>query len=269
MNTLLLLFSYALTFPQQSDIYLEVVGKADPKQNWAFFAPHENEFVANQYVAKQINQKGGVFIVVRQSGERLIKLKIDQAIVKVDPNRMFTNLGRISSIKKHNPNLDPQSNIFKKSLERTKHLSAFVLTAMGGESKAKTWVAIHNNTNGYDDDGKNGIGNVSIIRYQKKLKSGANYLIDVATSQRDEDDLYFVTDKKDFNAMKKNSWNVVLQHPQVAHLTDEDDGSLSVYAEMKGLRYINIEAERMNNGVGKDHLPVQKQMVDFIFTLLQ
>ena len=269
MNSLLLLLSQALIFPQQTDIYLEVVGDANSNPNWAFFAPHENEFVVNEYVAKQIGDKGGVFVVMRQDGERLIKLQIDQTIVEVDPNRIFTHLGRTASIKKLNPDLHPQSKIYKQATERAKKLSKFVLTAMGGDTKPKTWVAIHNNTNGYDDDGKNGIGTISIVRYQHKLDTGAKYLIDVATSTNDEDDLYFVTNRHDFEAMKDNSWNVVLQNPDVAHDADEDDGSLSVYAEMKGFRYINVEAERSSNGFGENHYQIQKQMVDFTFSLLE
>ena len=168
MNSLILLLSHALIFPQQTDIYLEVVGEANNNQNWAFFAPHENEFVVNEYVANQIADKGGVFVVLRQAGERLIQLKIDQTVVEVDPNRIFTHLGRTASINKHNPDLDPQSKIYKQATERAKKLSEFVLTTMGGDTKPKTWVAIHNNTNGYDDDGKNGIGTISIVRYQLK-----------------------------------------------------------------------------------------------------
>ena len=236
-------------------------------QQWAFFAPHENEFVANAYVAKKVTEKGGVFVVLRQAGERLIQLKINQLTVQVDPNRIFTDRGIIASIKKNNASLDPQSDTFTAACERAKQLSQFILAALGRESKSSTWVAMHNNTNGYDDDGKNGIGNVSIIRYQQKLSAGAQYLIDVAVGEQDEDDLFFVTSRDDFEAMKINGWNAVLQNPNVANDAEEDDGSLSVYAAMKGLRYINVEAERISDGFGEDHLQVQQQMVDFTFSL--
>jgi hypothetical protein len=267
---LALLLSQALTFAEQPDIYLETVGKITPEHNWSFYAPHENEHVVNQYVANQVNKRGGIFIVIRQKGQRLIELTIDNKVISVDPNRIFTDLGRQATIKKLNPSLPPQSLTFNKALIRSKKLSLFVLTTMGGEKNKRTWVAIHNNTNGYAKDGKNGLGNVSIIRYQKKLDNGAQYLIDVAGHKsKDEDDLFFVTDANDFNAMDKRGWNAVLQNPSVAHDIDEDDGSLSVYAEMKGFRYINVEAERKDKLFGEDHLEVQTKMVNFTFDLLQ
>ncbi|GHF83349.1 hypothetical protein [Thalassotalea marina] len=269
MHNLLFALSSALTFPQQSDIYLEVVGSNNDAKDWAFFAPHENENVANQYVAEQIIAKGGVFVVLRQNGERLITLEIDNKKVVVDPNRIFTEIGRFATIAKLNPNIAKQPTLVAKAEQRAKQLSEFVLETLSGKEPPNTIVAVHNNSNGYTGDNKHGIGNVSIIRYQSKLTAGAQYLIDVAKGQYDEDDLYFVTNTADFNQMKSSGWNAVLQNPEVAHIPEEDDGSLSVYAEMKGYRYINVEAERITDGFGEDHLDVQMKMVDFTFALLE
>lgn len=269
MHNLLFALSSALTFPQQSDIYLEVVGSNNDAKDWAFFAPHENENVANQYVAGQIIAKGGVFVVLRQNGERLITLEIDNKKVVVDPNRIFTEIGRFATIAKLNPNIAKQPTLVAKAEQRAKQLSEFVLETLSGKEPPNTIVAVHNNSNGYTGDNKHGIGNVSIIRYQSKLTAGAQYLIDVAKGQHDEDDLYFVTNTADFNQMKSSGWNAVLQNPEVAHIPEEDDGSLSVYAEMKGYRYINVEAERITDGFGEDHLDVQMKMVDFTFALLE
>lgn len=269
MHNLLFALSSALTFPQQSDIYLEIVGNNNDAKDWAFFAPHENENVANHYVAEQIIDKGGVFVVLRQNGERHITLEIDNKRILVDPNRIFTEIGRFATISKLNPDIAKQPSLVAKAEQRAKQLSEFVLNALSGTEPPNTIVAVHNNSNGYTGDNKHGIGNVSIIRYQSKLASGAQYLIDVATGQHDEDDLYFVTNMADFNQMKTSGWNAVLQNPEVAHIPEEDDGSLSVYAEMKGYRYINVEAERMTEGFGENHLATQMKMVDFTFTLLE
>ena len=270
MNILLLLLSHALIFPEQPDIYLEIVGQNSAEKNWAFYAPHEDENVANRYVAQQISKQGGIFVVMRQSGKRLVNLSVGKQHVKLDPNRMFTHKGRVDSIKKLNPTLAPQSSTFNQAVQRAENLSLFVLKAMGGDKQAnRTWVAIHNNTQGYDNDGNNGVGNISIKRYQKKLAANAQYLIDVTASNHDEDDLFFITDKDDFEQMKKHKWNAVLQNPNVAHDPSEDDGSLSVYAEMKNIRYLNVEAEREYNGLGQNHLLIQKKMVDFTFSLLE
>lgn len=269
MHNLLFVLSQALVFPQQPNIYLEVVGDNNSTKDWAFFAPHEDEFVSNQYVAKKIMDKGGVFVVLRQKGNRLIVLDIDGEKVKIDPNRMFTQHGRMESIKKSNPSLADQKLLINKAEQLAAILSQFVLNALSGDKPPTALIAMHNNSNGYEGDGNKGIGDVSIVRYQKKLASGANYLIDVSNGQYDEDDLYFLTDKKDFKTTAEHGWNAVLQSPNVAYDPNEDDGSLSVYAEMKGYRYINVEAETITNGFGEDHLTVQTKMVDFVFSLLE
>ena len=272
MFALLLVLSHALSFPEQGDIYLEVTGKYTSDTPWVFFSPHENEFVANDYVAKQVNNKGGVFYVLRQNGQREINFifNADEQRVKIDPNRMFTDKGIKASIKKLNATLDPQSHLFSQAVNRAHALKAFILKKLGTD---KTWIAVHNNTDGYEGDDKGGLGDVSIVRYQTKLNQGEHYLIDVsyrALTQHnvDEDDLYFVTEQQDFDVMSNKPWNVLLQNPIVTSDPEEDDGSLSVYAQMHNIRYINIEAERAEGNIGSNHLEVQKKMVDFIYTLL-
>ena len=269
MHTLLFAISSALTFPQLPNIYLEVVGNNDSSSDWAFFAPHETEFVANKYVAKQINNKGGVFVVLRQQGKRLVTFDIDNNKVSIDPNRMFTKRGRLASLNKLNSRHRKNLSLINKAEKRAEQLSLFVLAALSGKKPPTTIVAMHNNSNGFDGDGHNGIGNVSIVRYQSKLASGAQYLIDTSSGKDDEDDLYFVTNKNDFSDMKAKGWNAVLQNPNVSIDPEEDDGSLSVYSEMKGYRYINIEAERVTDGFGTDHLSKQIEMVNYTFSLLE
>ncbi|MGL1958418.1 MAG: hypothetical protein OCD00_13995 [Colwellia sp.] len=268
MFELLFVLSHALVFPEQKDIYLEVVGQNKSTEHKIFFAPHENEHVSNNYVAQQVLVYGGKFLVLRQRGQRLIALKIAQQEVFIDPNRMFTDLGIKQSIKKLNPNLNLQSMIYKDAIKRAKLLGQFVITSLGGLNTKNTWVAVHNNTQGYTGDGKGGVGNVSIERYQKKLANGANYLIAVSQLRGDEDDLFFVTKKSDYAQITANQWNAVLQNPRVTTDIDEDDGSLSVYAQMHNIRYINIEAEVQQGNLGEDHFSKQKQMVDFTFSLI-
>ncbi len=269
MSTTLLLLSQLISFSAQSDIQLEVTGDINDGKNWVFFAPHEDEHVAHDFVKRKIDQHGGAFIILRQQGNREITLNVNNKQLRVDPNRIFTKAGRLSTLKKLNPKHANNHNLLQQAEQRAKQLSEFIIASMGGVDPDKTWVAMHNNTNGYDNDGKNGIGTISIERYQKKLDAGAKYLIDVTHSKQDEDDLFFVTDRQDFTQMQQHRWNAILQNPAVAHIVDEDDGSMSVFAEMKGIRYINIEAERHYKGVGKDHKQVQQQMIDFTFSLFE
>jgi hypothetical protein len=257
-----------IIFPSQPNIKLEVVGQAAGNPNWAFFAPHENENVVNDYVTQQIIERGGVFVILRQDGKRLLRFDIDPFEVKLDPNRIFTKQGRRNNIIKHNPKLRTNTYVFHRAMRLSAALSELIISHLGGTDPSRQWVAIHNNTQGYLGDNKQGIGNVSITQYQQKLANGDSSIIAVSKQHRDEDNLFFVTEFQDFNALKQNGWNAVLQHPQVVTDPSEDDGSLSVYAQKLGIRYINIEAERSTNNFGENHLIEQKQMLDFILRRL-
>jgi len=259
--------SQALTFPAQDDIYLEIIGDPQTAKAQIFYAPHENEAVANHYVASKIEKFGGALIIMRQQGTRNITLHINNNKVYVDPNRIFTKAGIRSSIKKLNPKLKNDSTIFRLAVERAFQLGKFVLTQLQEKSSAPTWVALHNNTEGFEGDNNQGRGDVSIYRYQAKLSKGASFLIDVNVGyDQDEDNLFYVTKPEDFELMRKYHWNVVLQNPIVTTDPKEDDGSLSVYAQMHNIRYINVEAERQDvDKLGKNNTETQQEMIDFIY----
>lgn len=268
MNLLFLLLSQIIALPEQTNIKLELVGQATQHPNWAFFAPHENENVANAYVIEQIEQHGGVFVILRQEGKRLIHLDIEPFQVKIDPNRIFTEQGRRKNIIKLNPKLRLNTYVFHRAMRRSAALAQLIVNNLGSTDPSRTWVAIHNNTQGYQGDKKHGIGDISIQKYQNRLAQGAQFLIAVSEHQGDEDDLFFVTEQDDFRALQQGGWNAVLQHPQVVTNPKEDDGSMSVYAQKQGIRYINIEAERRTNNIGENHLSEQKQMIDLVFSRL-
>jgi len=264
--------SHALLFPSQNNIYLEVVGEPKTSQTQIFYAPHESESVGNAYVAQKIKKLGGAFIIMRQQGSRNITLHIKKQNknhnVYVDPNRLFTIAGIKSSIKKLNPELSGDDLLFQQAVKRAERLGKFVLKQLTSPKKSVTWVAMHNNTEGFEGDHNHGRGNVSIHRYQDKLGKGENFLINVNIADyHDEDNLFYVTQAIDFNIMRKYHWNVVLQNPIVTSDPNEDDGSLSVYAQMNNIRYINIEAERKDSNFGEDSTNTQQEMVDFVYYL--
>ena len=250
-------------FPQQPDIYLEVIESRDYRGDVFFFAPHENERVVNGYLAEKIAASKGRFVILRQNGERHLKIAVGDTHFEVDPNRIFSKRGAANSLLRLNSQLKKGSRIYRKALKRSLALGRFILKQAGPRGKHKTIVAIHNNTDGYSGDGKGGKGTISIHRYRKKLEAGARYIKEIHQGTADEDDLFFITSPKHMEVMKKTGWHVLLQHPQVATIKDEDDGSLSVLSEKKGWPYINIEAQR-----DPDHLEEQKQMVDFVYDLV-
>ena len=251
-----------LKFPEQPDIRLAVYEREDNRAPVYFLAPHQNERVINRYLRKKVKREGGKFLVIRQSGRRHLFLKFDEGVFEVDPNRIFTPRGARASLLLENPDLDAESELFQRVHLRAIGVGLFIIQQMGGLAPGSTVVAIHNNTDGYDDDGQGGKGTISIHRYQKLMERGAAFIKDMHLGRGDEDDLFFITSPDDFAAMKAAGWHVILQHPQVADLEDEDDGSLSVLAEKRGLRYINIEAQRKWFA---NHRRVQRRMTDFVF----
>jgi len=252
-----------LTFPEQPDIYLEIHGAMEPANKVYYLAPHQPEHVINRYLARKVKKRGEKFLVLRQNGDRHIFLKLDENTVEVDPNRIFTPRGCESTLRRQNPRLESKPDLLAKAKVKAVRLGEFIMEHMGGISKGSVIVAIHNNTDGYDGDGKNGVGTVSIDRYQKRMDSGAKYIKAVHAGSHDEDDLFFITDQDDFDLLSNQGFNVILQHPQVADLEDEDDGSLSVLSEMRGVRYLNVEAQR-----DPDHRRRQKKMIKALFKLL-
>lgn len=258
-----------LAFPLQPDIGVEKFGEGPAPI--VFFAPHENEYLVNDHLAQRLDRGDeGLFLIMRQRGKRHVYLSVDGQEILLDPNRMFTRAGVQSSLSSLNPEIEPTSPLFRKARSKAVALGRFVLSQLGLPRDGTMIIAIHNNTDGYDGDGKAGIGTISINRYIAKQVSGARYIADVYVGTGDEDDLFFVTSPDDFAMMSKDDWNVILQNPKVAVIPDEDDGSLSVYAEMYGMRYVNIEAQRASDeGVGEDHTRTHQDMLNYLLAKLR
>lgn len=256
-------------YPAQPDIFLEIVDR-DPADSILFFAPHQDEAVLNTVIARRVKHTRARFVVVRQRGERHLFLSVGGEELLLDPNRMFTPCGAEDSVRGLNESIDVDPAVMEDAVQRAYDLGLFVLDHLSTQASKPTWVAVHNNTDGFDHDGKNGEGTVSSIRYQMRLDFGARFLVDVFHSDQDEDDLFFVTKPSDHEYFGWRGFNSVLQNPEVAVLEDEDDGSLSVLAEKMDVRYVNIEAERFNpdSGKGVDHAFTQTHMLDAVISLL-
>ena len=56
MLSLLFASSLAVSFPEQDDIYLEVIGNEKTINHKVFFAPHDDEHVINEYLAEKVSK---------------------------------------------------------------------------------------------------------------------------------------------------------------------------------------------------------------------
>jgi hypothetical protein len=96
-------------------------------------------------------------------------------------------------------------------------------------------IALHNNRNdGY-----------SLASYRVDSIYEAEALAIYVGLHHDPDDFYFVTERRIFEILQPNHYHIVLQDNQKM----TDDGSLSVYCGIRGIHYVNVEAQHKH---GKD-----------------
>lgn len=173
---------------------------------------HGNETTARDVLKEHGKTFAGVYYFV-QSDTRNVAV----GDCLIDPNRMFTAVGARKSLERWNG--DKSKEQIEASLkllarDRERFLRA-VSPPRGG-----VLIAMHNNSEGYS------IRDELAISDQVHMPDGGN-----------PRDFMLATDPKDFEAIAKGSFNVVLQKT-----VRGDDGSFSVLAASRGIRYVNIEA---------------------------
>ncbi len=180
---------------------------------------HDNEVTARTAAETVLEESGGSFLTLKNSGNRLLSYNVNKKKYLADPNRIFSLPGRRSTLQ-----LLSRYN-YGAALQLLRFANFFVQQIEG----AGTIVGVHNNT-----DGK-----YSVLSYARGGTHSKDAREAYISDGRDPDDFYITTDDSVFQQLKAKDFNVVLQHnTRVA-----DDGSLSVYYGRKGLSYINVEAE--------------------------
>jgi hypothetical protein len=183
---------------------------------------HEDENTAVQAATEFLDSTGkGCFVTLKHGMGRNISFNIGEAKYTFDPNRIYTENGRIATLKRFGQSSDS-------AFQAITRLSAlFTSSYIDGN---RLIVALHNNTNE---------GGLTIKSYQ----NGGAYANDASmvfvNKSQDVDDFFYTTSEQAFVFFKSLGFNVLLQNND----TVTDDGSLSVYAGLKGMDYINIEAE--------------------------
>lgn len=158
----------------------------------------------------------------------------------VDPNRIFTKKGAEASLRRNSDSLHPAA---LRSVNRhaRKLLRRFV-------KKSQYVVALHNNTE----------ENYSVSGYAPGGPDAGDVEQLYINDTMDRDNFFYTTDPGFFQFAADNKINVVLQKPGLVN----DDGSLSVYCGLKGISYINIEAQH-------GHLDMQTRMTRLVLQYLQ
>jgi hypothetical protein len=210
-----------------------------PMPGISFVHVHEDETTAVE-VMKQfmLETNRGCLVTIQCQKKRMVSFGLGDSIYSFDPNRIFTPAGLAATLRKNGAFSDSAANKVK--------ALATNLTRNHVDSQQLV-VALHNNS----DNG------TLTIRSYSKVGVFAKEADKVYISKKlDVDDFILTTDYRAFDYLSKRGFNVLLQAKNAT-----DDGSLSVYAQQKGIPYINIEAQL---GHAQQQMAMLKAVVEYI-----
>ena len=206
---------------------------------FVYFNLHDNENTSVQATIAFIKKHGGYFVEIKAQDRRLITFTLNGNQYTFDPNRIFTDDGIKKTLKKYGDYSEDAHQAITLFVES---LLEFIVT-----DSLETIIAVHNNTD----------SNYSIKSYLKGRDEENNAKDSYLNPNMDPDDFFYVTNEEQFDFFKAKQYNVILQDETKVI----DDGSLSVYCRIHGIRYINVEAQH-------GHLKEQKEMLSFVRDLL-
>lgn len=238
-------FRCAIVFAQQTDdavflcqdtVHIISINNADSLSTIYFINVHEDESTGIKAVKDFLQNNHGVFSYLHHKQTRNISFNCDGNTYTFDPNRIYSDSGRMATLKKLS-----QYNLRADSL-----VKYFAMQVLKKLDSAKHIVALHNNTD----------ENYSIKSYLQGGSEAGNAAKIYINKKNDADDFVFTTDEKIFKACKKLKLNVALQDNEHC----KDDGSLSVYFGKLHISYTNIEAQH-------GHLEMQEELVEKIWEM--
>ncbi|QIL40952.1 hypothetical protein G7074_17780 [Pedobacter sp. HDW13] len=252
ISALLLNLAIITAFTLNSDISFRLGTKtcvAKYKENKAGIATllslHDNENTAIDAFNDLPNDTSFNLFEIHQNNVRVLTCNVNNKNYDFDPNRIFSDIGIDSTLKKYNSGV---TKFPAAVIKQIKTFSADLLKAYVARNQNTYIISIHNNTNE---------GALSLTDYIKPNKYHQEAKAFFKAEGKDLDDFFLVTTLNDFNYLKGLNENVVLQSDNPT-----DDGSLSVYCAKNKIPYINIEAE---NG----HKAEQLAMLKAVYSLLK
>ena len=233
--------------PVTSNVHTLMVGQTTlmvpqhraPGSDLTYFNMHDDENTSVEAAQMLIARHGGQVVELQHSGGRYLNFMVGADTFRVDPNRIFTDLGIETTLAR-------ESTYHPDAHNAVRQFAESLLTILD-LAEASIVITLHNNSD----------ENYSALSY---LPSGP-YAIDAAAVHlepgADPDDFFFVTDPLLYEAFKKAGFNAVLQDNAQA----TDDGSLSVYCGQHGLPYVNVEAQH-------GHVEEQLRMLETLYAYL-
>ena len=222
----------------QSTIQIKTEYFQPVHQGIYFVNLHSNETTSIEATTSYLTNIGGSLLQLVHGEVRYVNFLLNNISYKIDPNRIFTPLGRKETLKKNSTY----------NLQAEKETAQFADTILAQLQNPRLIVAMHNNT---DKD-------FSITSYTKGKNEAINAADVYINNAMDADDFVYTTERSIFEHLKKQQINVVLQKIKGF----KDDGSLSIYCGIKHIPYINIEAQ-------EGHKEQQLQMLQALTAILE
>ena len=209
----------------------------DVKDKVLFLNVHEDEITSIQATEAYAQEHPVHFVRIVHEKTRRLNFKFKNKDFSVDPNRIFTAKGRRKTMKDGD----------RFSFGASKQVKAFAAEFLRYLQSRDVVIAMHNNTD----------VNYSIKSYLPHGDEAQNTAEVYVTDRMDPDDFVYTTDKVYYDKLKAKDINVILQDNKKF----VNDGSLSVYCGLNGIRYINIEAQ-------KGHFDEQLQLIRDVMSIL-
>lgn len=225
-------------FAGDTKLQLEFKTKEE-NSSMIFINLHDDENTCIDAFSEWYDDCGGTYFHLINRGERNVVFTVSGHEGEFDPNGIFSSQGIERQLKKNNC-FNPKSEA------AVKKFSEDFLELLDLNSHDFV-ISLHNNSD----------GNFSVHSYIADTSRLYDALEFNLSRSQDEDDFFIVTERKFFEPLKRNDFNVVLLNPA----SPEDDGSLSDYCNKHGIDYINVEAQ-------DGHLEEQKAMIEFVIKKL-
>jgi hypothetical protein len=221
----------------ESTVHVRSVEK--PGGNLTFVNVHDDENTSVQAGLVNLEQFGGRLIELKHSGKRILRFNVEGEMFAVDPNRIFSDAGITSTLKRHSQYSEAAHSAVR---EFTRQFFEHYKL-----DDVPVFVALHNTVDG---------------RFSIKSYAEGGRLSDEASATHINErqslfNFFFVTDRRFFDYLKDRNHNVALQD----NATVTDDGSLSVYFASRNVPYINVEARLGNLSEQVEMLRVLREML--------
>jgi len=205
-----------------------------------FINLHENENTSVKAAEEYLFENGGRLVRLQTAGLRNVTFQLSNQAYSFDPNRIYSPAGRQATLTALSGTTD---SIAEEAVEifSNKILDLYV-------NNSPLVIALHNNTD----------ENLSVLSYKNDQASIENSGFTYVSTVMDPDDFILTTDTTIFNLLKAKNINAIWENVNVI----KDDGSLSVYAALNNIPYINIEAEH-------DHIEEQRTMLTALKEIIE